>query len=55
MICGSMGIDKERQNVPDVPEIYFVQSVQSNVERIIVDASRGQGCLIGRVREQRRR
>jgi hypothetical protein len=36
-----LGIDKERQNVPDVPAIYFVQPVQSNVERIIVDASRG--------------
>jgi hypothetical protein len=36
-----LGIDKERQNMPDVPVIYFVQPVQSNVERIIVDASRG--------------
>jgi hypothetical protein len=36
-----LGIDKERENVPDVPAIYFVQLVQSNVERIIVDASRG--------------
>jgi hypothetical protein len=36
-----LGIDKEWQNVPDVPAIYFVQPVQSNVERIIVDASCG--------------
>jgi hypothetical protein len=36
-----LGIDKERQNVPDVPAIYFVQPVQSNVQRIVVDASRG--------------
>lgn len=34
-------IDKERQTIPDVPAIYFVQPTASNVERIIKDSSRG--------------
>lgn len=34
-------IDKERQTIPDVPAIYFVQPTSANIERIIVDASRG--------------
>ncbi|PKA60827.1 SEC1 family transport protein SLY1 [Apostasia shenzhenica] len=34
-------IDKERQTVPDVPAIYFVQPTQANVGRIVADASRG--------------
>lgn len=34
-------IDKERQTIPDVPAIYFVQPTSSNVERIIRDASKG--------------
>ncbi|XP_077220787.1 sec1/munc18-like (SM) proteins superfamily [Tasmannia lanceolata] len=33
-------IDKERQTIPDVPAIYFVQSSPSNIHRIITDASR---------------
>jgi hypothetical protein len=36
-----LGLDKERQNVSDVPAIYFVQPSQSNIQRIILDASRG--------------
>uniref|UniRef100_A0A7I4DSW6 SM/Sec1-family protein n=1 Tax=Physcomitrium patens TaxID=3218 RepID=A0A7I4DSW6_PHYPA len=36
-----LGLDKERQNVPDVPAIYFVQPLQANIQRIILDASRG--------------
>lgn len=36
-----LDLDKERQNVPDVPAIYFVQPVQTNIQRIILDASRG--------------
>lgn len=34
-------IDKERQAVPGVPAIYFVQPTPANVARIAVDASRG--------------
>lgn len=34
-------IDKERQRIPDVPAIYFVQPTSSNVDRIIRDASMG--------------
>eukprot|EP00249_Psilotum_nudum_P020479 c27722_g1_i1 orf=242-2089(-) len=34
-------IDKERQNIPDVPAIYFVQPTPFNIERIIKDASKG--------------
>lgn len=34
-------IDKERQIIPDVPAIYFVQPTSSNVDRIIKDASKG--------------
>ncbi|KAG0484297.1 hypothetical protein HPP92_008212 [Vanilla planifolia] len=34
-------IDKQRQIVPDVPAIYFVQPTQENIARIVADASRG--------------
>ncbi|KAH7429256.1 hypothetical protein KP509_09G038700 [Ceratopteris richardii] len=34
-------IDKERQVIPDVPAVYFVQPTAANVERIIRDASKG--------------
>lgn len=34
-------IDKERQTVPDVPAIYFVQPTPVNIGRIVADASRG--------------
>ncbi|KAK8951371.1 SEC1 family transport protein SLY1 [Platanthera zijinensis] len=34
-------IDKERQTVPDVPAIYFVQPTPANIARIVSDASRG--------------
>lgn len=34
-------IDKERQTVPDVPAIYFVQPTPANIARIVADASRG--------------
>lgn len=34
-------IDKERQTVPDVPAIYFVQPTSVNIGRIVADASRG--------------
>uniref|UniRef100_A0A0C9S5J0 TSA: Wollemia nobilis Ref_Wollemi_Transcript_19053_2198 transcribed RNA sequence n=1 Tax=Wollemia nobilis TaxID=56998 RepID=A0A0C9S5J0_9CONI len=34
-------IDKERQTIPDVPAIYFIQPTPSNIQRIVVDASRG--------------
>ncbi|CAA6673554.1 unnamed protein product [Spirodela intermedia] len=34
-------IDKERQAVPGVPAIYFVQPTPANVARIAADASRG--------------
>ena len=34
-------IDKERQTIPDVPAVYFVQPTAANVERIIKDASKG--------------
>ncbi|XP_078445679.1 sec1/munc18-like (SM) proteins superfamily [Wolffia australiana] len=34
-------IDKERQAVPGVPAIYFVQPTPANVARIAVDASKG--------------
>ncbi|KAK9164688.1 hypothetical protein Syun_005590 [Stephania yunnanensis] len=33
-------IDKDRQTIPDVPAVYFVQPTQSNVDRIVADASR---------------
>lgn len=33
-------IDKDRKPVHDVPAVYFVQPIQSNVQRIIADASR---------------
>lgn len=33
-------IDKERQTIPDVPAVYFVQPTQSNIQRIVLDASR---------------
>ncbi|KAK2437465.1 Sec1/munc18 (SM) protein superfamily [Trifolium repens] len=33
-------IDKDRKPVHDVPSVYFVQPIQSNVQRIIADASR---------------
>ncbi|KAJ7967083.1 SEC1 family transport protein SLY1 [Quillaja saponaria] len=33
-------IDKDRKPVHDVPAVYFVQPNQSNIQRIIVDASR---------------
>ncbi|KAL2634478.1 hypothetical protein R1flu_005957 [Riccia fluitans] len=34
-------IESERQNIPDVPAIYFVQASAGNIQRIILDASRG--------------
>ncbi|KAG6557209.1 hypothetical protein Mapa_001136 [Marchantia paleacea] len=34
-------IDNERQNIPDVPAIYFVQATASNIQRITLDAARG--------------
>eukprot|EP00250_Pteridium_aquilinum_P002767 c1297_g1_i1 orf=162-1994(+) len=34
-------IDKERQIIPDVPAVYFVQPTAANVDRIIKDASKG--------------
>ncbi|XP_020577150.1 SEC1 family transport protein SLY1-like [Phalaenopsis equestris] len=34
-------IDKQRQTVPDVPAIYFVQPTPVNISRIVADASRG--------------
>ncbi|KAJ7549979.1 hypothetical protein O6H91_07G077100 [Diphasiastrum complanatum] len=34
-------IDNERQNIPDAPAIYFVQATISNIQKIILDASRG--------------
>ncbi|KAF5188946.1 Sec1 family transport protein sly1 [Thalictrum thalictroides] len=33
-------IDKERQMIPDVPAVYFIQPNQFNIQRIITDASR---------------
>nr|XP_024390597.1 SEC1 family transport protein SLY1-like isoform X2 [Physcomitrium patens] len=36
-----LGLAKERQNVPDMPAIYFVQPLQANIQRIMLDASRG--------------
>ncbi|ERM96153.1 hypothetical protein AMTRI_Chr09g14420 [Amborella trichopoda] len=33
-------IDKERQTIPDVPAIYFVQPTVQNINRIVSDASR---------------
>ncbi|XP_020585264.1 SEC1 family transport protein SLY1-like [Phalaenopsis equestris] len=33
-------IDKQRQTVPDVPAIYFVQPTPANISRIVEDASR---------------
>ncbi|XP_072966581.1 SEC1 family transport protein SLY1 [Typha angustifolia] len=33
-------IDKERQQIPDVPAIYFVRPTPDNVERIAADAAR---------------
>jgi hypothetical protein len=34
-------LENERQNIPDVPAIYFVQPSQANIQRIIIDATRG--------------
>ncbi|KAL3693252.1 hypothetical protein R1sor_006903 [Riccia sorocarpa] len=34
-------IESERQNIPDVPAIYFVQASAGNIQRIVLDASRG--------------
>ncbi|CAM6127509.1 unnamed protein product [Calypogeia fissa] len=34
-------IDNERQNIPDVPAIYFIQPTTANIQRITLDASRG--------------
>ncbi|KAI0494027.1 hypothetical protein KFK09_024158 [Dendrobium nobile] len=34
-------IDKERQTVPDVPAIYFVQPTAVNIGRIVADTARG--------------
>ncbi|PKU63895.1 SEC1 family transport protein SLY1 [Dendrobium catenatum] len=34
-------IDKERQTVPDVPAIYFVQPTTVNIGRIVADTARG--------------
>lgn len=34
-------IDRERQRVPDVPVIYFVQPTPPNIGRVVTDASRG--------------
>lgn len=34
-------IDKDRQTIPDVPAIHFVQSSSDNIDRIIRDASKG--------------
>ncbi|GKV24187.1 hypothetical protein SLEP1_g33827 [Rubroshorea leprosula] len=33
-------IDKERKPVHDVPAVYFIQPTQSNIQRVIADASR---------------
>ncbi|GLJ52247.1 hypothetical protein SUGI_1111470 [Cryptomeria japonica] len=33
-------IDKERQRIPDVPAVYFVEATAANIERIIMDTSR---------------
>ncbi|KAL5705944.1 Vesicle trafficking between the ER and Golgi [Ranunculus cassubicifolius] len=33
-------IDKDRQVIPDVPAVYFVQPTQFNIQKIITDASR---------------
>ncbi|KAL5713843.1 Vesicle trafficking between the ER and Golgi [Ranunculus cassubicifolius] len=33
-------IDKDRQMIPDVPAVYFVQPTQFNIQRIIMDSSR---------------
>eukprot|EP00850_Spirogloea_muscicola_P000287 SM000001S04689 [mRNA] locus=s1:1778855:1782556:+ [translate_table: standard] len=34
-------IDSDRQNIPDVPAIYFVQPTAGNIQRIVQDATRG--------------
>eukprot|EP00899_Mesostigma_viride_P021346 jgi/Mesvir1/29212/Mv08629-RA.2 len=34
-------IDSDRQEIPDVPGIYFVQPTNANIERIVADASSG--------------
>lgn len=36
-----MVIDNERQNIPDVPAIYFIEPTAKNVEKISLDAARG--------------
>lgn len=34
-------LDSERQNIPDVPAIYFVRPTEQNVKRIVEDAGKG--------------
>eukprot|EP00271_Cylindrocystis_brebissonii_P014986 TRINITY_DN367_c0_g1_i3.p1 TRINITY_DN367_c0_g1~~TRINITY_DN367_c0_g1_i3.p1 ORF type:complete len:648 (-),score=121.81 TRINITY_DN367_c0_g1_i3:918-2807(-) len=34
-------VDSDRQNIPDVPAVYFVQPTQNNIHRIVQDAARG--------------
>lgn len=34
-------IENERQPIPDVPAVYFVQPTQSNIDRIVADAAAG--------------
>lgn len=34
-------IENERQPIPDVPAVYFVQPTQSNIDRIVADATAG--------------
>jgi hypothetical protein len=34
-------LENERQNISDVPAIYFVQPLQTNIQRIVMDASWG--------------
>eukprot|EP00897_Mesotaenium_endlicherianum_P000073 jgi/Mesen1/10066/ME000730S09340 len=34
-------VDSDRQNIPDVPAVYFVQPTPANIQRITLDASRG--------------